>query len=62
MENLNHDPAKIAYSIRETCRASSLGRTTIYGHIAAGRLKAVRIGGRTLIPAESLRALIAGEA
>ena len=52
----------LAYSIREACRASSLGRTTLYAHIAAGRLKAVRIGGRTVIPAESLRALIAGEA
>lgn len=55
-------PAKIAYSINEACAASSLGRTTIYAHIVAGRLKAVRIGGRTVIPAESLRALINGEA
>ena len=53
---------KIGYSIREACQASSLGRTTIYNHIAAGRLKATRIGGRTIIPAEALRALIAGEA
>ncbi|HQS96358.1 helix-turn-helix domain-containing protein [Novosphingobium sp. 17-62-19] len=53
---------KIAYSIREACAASSLGRTTIYAHIAAGRLNAVRIGGRTIIPAEALHALIAGEA
>jgi excisionase family DNA binding protein len=53
---------KIAYSIREACRASSLGRTTVYAHISTGRLKAVRIGGRTVIPADSLLALIAGEA
>ncbi len=53
---------KLAYSIREASTASSLGRTSLYGHIAAGRLKAVRVGGRTVIPAESLRALIAGEA
>lgn len=53
---------KLAYSIREACRASSLGRSTIYTHISAGRLRAVRVGGRTLIPAESLEALIAGEA
>ncbi len=62
MDYFKHDPAKIAYSIHEACRASSLGRTTLYAHINAGRLKAVRIGGRTLIPADSLRALIAGEA
>lgn len=53
--------AKLAFSIREACEASSLGRTTIYSHIAAGRLEAKRIGGRTIIPADSLHALIAGE-
>ena len=52
---------KIAYSIKEACAASSLGRTTIYAHIAAGRLEARRIGGRTVIPAKSLHALIAGD-
>lgn len=53
---------KIAYSIREACQVSSLGRTTLYAHIAAGRLRAVRVGGRTVIPAESLHALMSGEA
>jgi excisionase family DNA binding protein len=57
-----NDPPKIAYSIKEAVKVSSLGRTTLYAHIAAKRLKAVRIGGRTVIPAESLHALIAGEA
>lgn len=54
-------PEKLAYSIKEAVAASSLSRSTIYSHIAAGRLSAVRVGGRTVIPAESLRALIAGE-
>jgi len=49
---------KLAYSIREACEASSLGRTTIYALIGAGKLQAIRIGGRTVIPAESLNALI----
>lgn len=52
---------KLAYSIKEACEASTFGKITIYAHIAAGRLKAIRIGGRTIIPAESLHALIAGE-
>ena len=52
---------KLAYSIKEACQASSLCKTTIYAHISAGHLRAVRIGGRTVIPAESLRALINGE-
>lgn len=62
MNTHNRHIEKIGYSIQEACQASSLGRTTIYGHIAAGRLKAVRLGGRTIIPAESLRLLITGEA
>ena len=60
MKTVNHDPQKIAYSIREACEASSLGRTTLYAHIATGRLQATRIGGRTVIPADSLLALIQG--
>jgi excisionase family DNA binding protein len=62
MQTDTNDPPKIAYSIREACRASSLGRTTLYAHIAANRLRAIRIGGRTIIPADSLHALLAGEA
>ncbi len=62
MTNSENLPTPLAYSIADAVRVSSLGRTTIYGHIAAGRLKSVRVGGRTLIPAASLRALIDGEA
>lgn len=62
MQSEKHDPPKLAYSIREACVASSLGRSTLYLHIAAGRLRVVRIGGRTLVPTESLLALVAGEA
>ena len=62
MQSTEYDPPKLAYSIKEACRSSSLGRSTIYAHIASGKLLARRIGGRTLIPAESLHALIAGEA
>ena len=61
MQSFQSDPPKIAYSIKEACRASSLGRTTIYAHIAAGRLSVVRVGGRTIIPADSLLALVAGK-
>lgn len=53
---------KLAYSIPEAVRATSISKTTLYAHVASGRLKAVRIGGRTVIPADSLRAFVAGEA
>lgn len=54
---------KLAYSIKEAIEATSIGRTKLYELLADPNcpLTAVRVGGRTLIPAESLRALIAGE-
>ena len=55
-----NDPPRIGYSIREACLASSLGKTTLYAHIAAGRLPVWRVGGRTIIPAEIFRAFITG--
>jgi excisionase family DNA binding protein len=55
------NPPKIAYSIREAVTATSFSKTTIYSMIASGTLRAVRIGGRTVIPAEALHALINGE-
>lgn len=62
MRNNDNAPPKVGYSIREASQASSLSKSTIYNHIAAGSLRAVRVGGRTIIPAEALRALITGEA
>lgn len=56
------EPNKLGYSIRQACHASSLGRSTLYAHIAAGRLRVTRVGGRTIVPADALRALINGEA
>ena len=61
MPTANNENPKIAYSIREACAASSLGRSTLYNHIAAGRLRVVRVGGRTIIQAEALHALLHGE-
>lgn len=61
MHPAKSDPPKIGYSIREACQATSLGRSTIYARIADKTLRAVRVGGRTIIPAQELHALIAGE-
>ncbi|MEL7454668.1 MAG: excisionase family DNA-binding protein [Pseudomonadota bacterium] len=61
MQNPNIESPKLAYSVREACTVSSLGRSTIYTHLAAGRLRSTRVGGRRLILADSLHALIAGE-
>ena len=59
---MQQTPAKLAYSIKEAAQASSLSRSSIYNHIQAGKLEARRVGGRTIIPAASLMALLQGEA
>lgn len=53
--------APLAYSIKEASRATSLGRTRLYQLIAAGRLEAVKIGNRTLIPVHALHKLLEGD-
>lgn len=49
---------KLGYSLSEACAATSLGRTSLYKYIATGRLTAIKVGGRTIIPADSLKALL----
>ena len=48
-----------AYSIMETAKTLSLGRTSIYAMIDDGRLDAFKVGRRTLVRADSIRRLMA---
>lgn len=59
MSSTSRQPDKIGYSIKEAIAATSLGRSTLYRYIGEGTLRVVRIGGRTIIPADALHALIA---
>lgn len=37
---MNNNPSRpLAYSLKDACAVSSLGRTTLYTHINSGRLK-----------------------
>jgi excisionase family DNA binding protein len=51
-------PAPLAYTVPDACKAAGLGRTTLYELIAAGRVRAMKAGTRTLIEAESLRSYL----
>ncbi|WP_426265163.1 helix-turn-helix domain-containing protein [Sphingomonas sp. PWP1-2] len=51
----------ITVTIADTQRVTGLGRTKLYELIGNGRLKTVKIGRRTLVSTDSIRALV-GEA
>lgn len=52
----------IAVSINDAARTLGLGRTTVYHLINEGQLDGRKLGRRTLVTTESIRALIDGAA
>ena len=52
-------PSRRAFSVREFCIRYGIGRTHAYQEIAASRLRAVKVGRRTLIPPEVAEAWLA---
>jgi len=60
MQNIYVKP--LGYTINDACAVSSIKRTKLYALIKSGRLQTVKIGKRTIVRAESLSALINGEA
>jgi excisionase family DNA binding protein len=49
---------KLAFRVNEAVAVSGLSRSTLYELLKAGKLRAVKIGGRRLILRESLQALL----
>jgi excisionase family DNA binding protein len=47
----------LLYPLPEASRVSGVGRTMLYRLIRAGELRMVKIGNRSLIPAEDVKAL-----
>ena len=50
---------KVALTIAETVKATGLSRTRLYEEIKAGRLRVAKIGRRTLVPPDEIRAWLA---
>ena len=50
---------KLAYTTREACEALRIGRTKLYELFASGDLRAVALGGKTLIPRDALENFMA---
>jgi hypothetical protein len=53
---LPNDSGPRAFSIKSFCAAYGVGRTKTYKEIAVGRLKARKVGNRTLILAKDAEA------
>lgn len=53
---------KLAYSIDEAAQASSVGRSLLYDEIRARRLRATKVGRRTIIAVDDLRAWLTAKA
>jgi excisionase family DNA binding protein len=61
MHEKSLQPTPLAVSVREACRLSALGRTTIYKLIQEGQLCRIKIGRRTLIRFDDLAKLVSPE-
>ena len=58
MDNF-HPP--LAYSFKEACRITSIGRTRMYELAKTNQITVIKIGRRTLIDAESLKRLVTAQ-
>ena len=57
--DLRASTEKLAYTVPEALYATGLGRSTIYLLISEKKLRTIKVGARTLIPADSLRGFLA---
>jgi len=48
----------ISTTVDGACKATGLGKTSIYRLIGEGRIATVKVGRRTLVKLDSLRALL----
>ena len=60
MNHINH-VAPFAYQILPFCKLVGISRTGLYALIKEGKIKAVKLGGRTLIPRDEAERIGRGE-
>ena len=59
MEKVPQEIRQLSYSIAETVELTSLGRSSIFEEIRSNRLRARKVGRRTIILAEDLANFLA---
>jgi excisionase family DNA binding protein len=56
------EPERLSYTLQEAAAVTGLSVATLRRHEKAGRIAFHKVGGLTLIPATSLRAMVGGQA
>ena len=49
---------RLAYRVPDACTALGIGRTSLYELVKAGKIRLVKIAGRTLVPRSELDRLL----
>jgi predicted site-specific integrase-resolvase len=52
----------LAYRKKDFCRLIGISPATFYKYVNLGKIRVVKIGGRTLVPAAEAQRLLSGEA
>jgi excisionase family DNA binding protein len=50
----------LAHSVKQACHLLGISRSTLYLEAARGKLRLVKVAGRTLVPASEIARLIGG--
>lgn len=58
MTAANDNPGRLAFGVIEAAEALSVGKSTVWRWIHDGRLKTIKLGGRTLIRRSELDRLL----
>lgn len=56
-----NNSSPLAYQVKPFCQLAGISRTTFYELLKSGKIKAMKLGGRTLIPREEAERLARGE-
>lgn len=48
-------PERVNWSVNEFCKAHGIGRTLFYEEVSRGEIVVIKVGSRTLIPADNAR-------
>lgn len=60
VENPKIEP--LAFRINDACEALQISRSSLYSLVAEGKLRLIKIAGRSLIPRSEIDRLLSGEA